>query len=86
MASDAVEDDKIDFDEKPALNIDESIKEIDAIAAGDAPEKPSDEPNSVDSPTRSELAEKLKQATVEELPEAPDAPKKDLQQIPKPRR
>jgi SIT4-associating protein SAP185/190 len=102
LASDALgDDDKIDFDErdeKPALNaeIDKSIKEIDAIAAAAAePSAPQeekrhcDEPNSIDSPTRSELAEKLKQVAVEELPEAPEPPKKptaDLQQIPKPRK
>jgi SIT4-associating protein SAP185/190 len=102
MASDALgDDDKIDFDEKdekPALNteIDKSIKEIDAIAAGaaeaSAPQEEKrhcDEPNSIDSPTRSELAEKLKQVAVEELPEAPEPPKRptsDLQQIPKPRK
>jgi SIT4-associating protein SAP185/190 len=91
MASDVLgEDDKIDFDEKdaekPALNsdIDKSIKEIDAIAAGaselSAPEEKnrstSDEHDSVDSPTRSELAEKLKQVAVDELAEAPEPPPK----------
>jgi SIT4-associating protein SAP185/190 len=95
MASDALgEDDKIDFDEKddkPALtNIDKSIKEIDAIAAGAAEPsalegKPSAcEPSAVDSPTRLELAEKLKQVGVDELPEAPEPPKK-TDQAPKPR-
>jgi SIT4-associating protein SAP185/190 len=89
--------------EKPALNaadIDKSIKEIDAITAGTTQHSvpPQEEnkqsscdehSNSVDSPTRSELAEKLKHVGVDEMPLAPEPPTKalasDPQQAPKSR-